>query len=107
MGGSNGERGKAVARTSDYPKLNKVKEACAMQRKGASLLLAISLVFLVVHVSFAGKVLFEDKFTTFDPAWSDNFPYESVKDGQMILAPPPNDGAFLLHAGFLPFDADI
>ncbi len=78
-----------------------------MPRQGTSLLIAVWLVLLVANVSFAGKALLEDKFSTLNPAWPAEGQYASVKDGQLILAPPPNNSSFLLHAGFLPYDADI
>ena len=78
-----------------------------MKRKMAILAVAIAIVAAAVSAGWAGKVLFEDKFASLDPAWG--FPGETlnVKDGMLVVTLKPNDGlTFLNQANIFPNDLD-
>ena len=79
-----------------------------MKRKMVILAVAIAIVAAAVSAGWAGKVLFEDKFATLDPAWG--FPDETlnVKDGKLVVTLKPNESwTFLNQANVFPNDMDI
>lgn len=79
-----------------------------MKRKVVSLIICVLAVFLAVNVCLAEKVVFEDKFTTFDPGWGVPSDVAAVKDGAMVLSPKVNFSTSLINqANFVPSDADI
>lgn len=79
-----------------------------MKRKVVSLIICVLAVFLAVNVCLAEKVVFEDKFTTFDPGWGVPSDVAAVKDGAMVLSPKLNFSTSLINqANFVPNDADI
>ena len=79
-----------------------------MKRKVVSLIMCVLAVFLAVNVCLAEKLVFEDKFTTFDPGWGVPSDAGAVKDGAMVLAPKLNFTQIRVNqANFVPSDADI
>jgi len=79
-----------------------------MKRKVVSLIICVLAVFLAVNVCLAEKVVFEDKFTTFDHGWGVPSDAAAVKDGAMVLSPKVNLALSLVNqANFVPSDADI
>jgi hypothetical protein len=53
-------------------------------------------------------VVFEDKFTVFDPGWRVPSDAVAVKDGAMVVSPKLNLSTSLINqANFVPNDADI
>jgi hypothetical protein len=68
-----------------------------MKRKMATLAMAMAVVLLAVSVSLAGKVLFEDKFTSLDPSWGAPGPIMDVKDGKLIITPKVNTTQTILN----------
>jgi len=63
----------------------------------ATLAMAMAVVLLAVTVSLAGKVLFEDKFTSLDPSWGASGPIMDVKDGKLIITPTINTSQTILN----------
>ena len=68
-----------------------------MKRKMATLSMAMAVVLLAVTGSVAGKVLFEDKFTSLDPSWGAPGPIMDVKDGKFIITPEKNTTQTILN----------
>jgi len=78
-----------------------------MKSKVAALMMAMALVLLAVTASLAGKVLFEDKFTSLDPSWGAPGPIMDVKDGKLIITPETNTSQTILNqANVLPNDSE-
>ena len=78
-----------------------------MKSKVAALMMAMALVLLAVTASLAGKVLFEDKFTTLDPSWGAPGPIMDVKEGKLIITPETNTSQTILNqANVLPNDSE-
>ena len=78
-----------------------------MQRKMATLAMAMAVVWLAVSASLAGKVLFADKFASLDPSWGAPGPIMDVKDGKLIITPEMNTTQTVLNqANVFPNDAE-
>jgi hypothetical protein len=78
-----------------------------MKSKVAALMMAMAMVLLAVTASLAGKVLFEDKFTSLDPSWGAPGPIMDVKDGKLIVTPETNTSQTILNqANVLPNDTE-
>jgi hypothetical protein len=78
-----------------------------MKRKMATLAMAMAVVLLAVTTSLAGKVLFEDKFTSMDPSWGAPGPIMDVKDGKFIITPSVNTTQTVLNqANIFPNDME-
>jgi hypothetical protein len=63
----------------------------------ATLAMSMAVVLLAVTASLAGKVLFEDKFTSLDPAWGAPGPIMDAKDGKLIITPEKNTTQTVLN----------
>jgi hypothetical protein len=72
-----------------------------MQRKMATLGMTMVVILLAVTAGLAGKVLFEDKFTSLDPAWGAPGPIMNVKDGKLIITPEMNTTQTVLNQAFV------
>jgi hypothetical protein len=84
-----------------------LKEIPAMKSKVAALIMAMAVVLLAVTASLAGKVLFEDKFTSLDPAWGAPGPIMDAKDGKLVITPQQNTSQTILNqANVFPNDAE-
>jgi hypothetical protein len=77
-----------------------------MKGKWASLVMAMAGVFLAVTAGLGAKVLFEDNFTTFDPAWGEASDIVNVKDGKMFISPKNKTQLVLNQANLLPNDLE-
>lgn len=78
-----------------------------MKSKVAALMMAMAVVLLAVTASLAGKVLFEDKFTSLDPSWGAPGPIMDVKDGKLLITPKTNTSQTILNqANVFPNDAE-
>jgi len=78
-----------------------------MKSKVAALMMAMAVVLLAVTASLAGKVLFEDKFTSLDPSWGAPGPIMDVKDGKLIITPEKDTSQTILNqANVLPNDSE-
>jgi hypothetical protein len=78
-----------------------------MKSKVAAVMMAMAVVMLAVTAGLAGKVLFEDKFTSLDPSWGAPGPIMDVKDGKLIITPTINTSQTILNqANVLPNDAE-
>jgi hypothetical protein len=78
-----------------------------MPRKMAALVTMVAVVGLVVTGALAGKVIFEDKFTTMDPSWGAPSAIMNVKDGKFIITPQKNTTQTILNqAQILPNDME-
>ena len=78
-----------------------------MKSKVAALMMAMAVVLLAVTAGLAGKVLFEDKFTSLDPSWGAPGPIMDVKDGKLIITPEKNTSQTILNqANVFPNDAE-
>ena len=78
-----------------------------MKSKVAMLMMAMAVVLLAVTASLAGKVLFEDKFTSLDPSWGAPGPMMDVKEGKLIITPEKNTSQTVLNqANVLPNDME-
>jgi hypothetical protein len=73
------------------------KENLVMKRKMATLAMAMAVVLLAVSASVAGKVLFEDKFSSLDPAWGAPGPIMDVKDSKLVITPSVNTTQTVLN----------
>jgi hypothetical protein len=61
-----------------------------MKSKAAALLMTATLFLLALNVCLAATVLFEDKFTTLDPAWGAPSDTLNVRDGKLVITPEKN-----------------
>ena len=78
-----------------------------MKSKLAVLMVAMAVVLLAATAGLAGKVLFEDKFTSLDPSWGAPGPVMNVKDGKLIITPEKNTSQTILNqANVFPNDAE-
>jgi hypothetical protein len=78
-----------------------------MKSKVAMLMMAMAVVLLAVTASLAGKVLFEDKFTSLDPSWGAPGPIMDAKDGKLVITPQKNTSQTILNqANVFPNDAE-
>jgi hypothetical protein len=78
-----------------------------MKSKVAALMMAMAVVLLAVTAGVAGKVLFEDKFTSLDPSWGAPGPIMGVKDGKLIITPEKNTSQTILNqANVFPNDGE-
>jgi hypothetical protein len=78
-----------------------------MKRQKAVLAMAMAVVLLAVTAGLASKVLFEDKFTTLDPAWGAPGPIMDAKDGKLIITPEINTTQTVLNqANVFPNDGE-
>jgi hypothetical protein len=78
-----------------------------MQRTMAALMIAVAVVLMAATAGLAGKVLFEDKFATLDPAWGAASAIMKVKDGKLIITPEKNTTQTILNqADLLPNDLE-
>jgi hypothetical protein len=68
-----------------------------MKRKAAALVSVMAVVFLGVTAGLAGKVLFEDKFATLDPAWGVGSPPMHIRDGKFVITPDKNTTQTVLN----------
>jgi len=60
-----------------------------------------------VTASWAGKVLFEDKFTSLDPSWGAPGPIMDAKDGKLTITPQKNTTQTILNqANVFPNDME-
>jgi hypothetical protein len=78
-----------------------------MKRKMATLAMAAAVVMMTVSAGLAGKMLFEDKFTSLDPSWGAPGPIMDVKDGKLIITPEQNTTQTILNqANVFPNDGE-
>jgi hypothetical protein len=78
-----------------------------MKSKLAALTVAMTVVLLTVTAGLAGKVLFEDKFSSLDPSWGAPGPIMEAKDGKLIITPEKNTSQTILNQGnVFPNDAE-
>jgi hypothetical protein len=78
-----------------------------MKSKVAAVMMAMAVVLMVVTVSVAGKVLFEDKFASLDPSWGAPGPIMDVKDGKLVVTPQKNTTQTILNqANVFPNDSE-
>ncbi len=78
-----------------------------MKGRLTALAMTVALVFLAVSGSLAAKVLFEDQFTTFDPAWGVSSEKIHVDDGKLIINGEPKLAYnYLNQTGVLPNDME-
>ena len=78
-----------------------------MRRKRIALTVLIATVFLTTASGLTAKVLFEDKFTTLDPAWGAPSQLITVEDGSLIITGEKNwPITYLNQAGILPNDME-
>ena len=68
-----------------------------MKSKVAALMMAMAVVLLAVTAGLAGKVLFEDKFTSLDPSWGAPGPIMDAKDGKLVITPVKNTSQAILN----------
>lgn len=73
-----------------------------MRVRWTALATLMAVVLLTAASGFAAKVLFEDKFTTLDPAWGAPSKLITVEDGKLIITGEKNlADNFLNQAGIL------
>ena len=78
-----------------------------MKSKVAVLMMAMAMVLLAVTAGLAGKVLFEDKFTSLDPSWGAPGAIMNVKDGKLVITPEKNTTQTILNqANVFPNDME-
>ena len=78
-----------------------------MKSKAAVLVMAVTLLFVAMNLCWAAKVVFEDKFTTLDPAWGSPSAIMNVKDGKLVITPERNTTQTILNqANVLPNDME-
>ncbi|MBM4300516.1 MAG: hypothetical protein FJ121_03150 [Deltaproteobacteria bacterium] len=78
-----------------------------MKSKVAALMMAMAVLVLAVTASLAGKVLFEDKFTSLDPSWGAPGPIMDAKAGKLLITPEVNTSQTVLNQGnVFPNDAE-
>jgi hypothetical protein len=78
-----------------------------MKSKTTVLVLAVIMAIVAATVCLAANVIFEDKFTSMDPAWGSPSSVISVKDGKFVISPEKNTTQTILNqANVLPNDMD-
>lgn len=68
-----------------------------MKSKAAVLVMALTLLLVAMNLCWAGNVVFEDKFTTLDPAWGSPSAVLNVKDGKLVITPEKNTTQTILN----------
>ncbi len=77
-----------------------------MNRKLVAVLLMVSVLGLV-SASWAGSVLYEDKFTSFDPGWGAPDKSFDIKDGKLTVQPNAKETYTAVYEGnIFPNDMD-
>ena len=70
-------------------------------------LLVMATTLGLVSLSWAGSILWEDKFTSLDPGWGATDQYFDIKDGKMIVQPAKNESYTVVYEGnIFPNDLD-
>jgi hypothetical protein len=78
-----------------------------MKSKAAVLVMALTLLLVAMNLCWAAKVVFEDKFTSLDPAWGSPSAIINVKDGKLVITPEKNTTQTILNqANVLPNDME-
>jgi hypothetical protein len=78
-----------------------------MKRKVTVLMITMAVVLLAVSAGLAGKILFEDKFSSLDPSWGAPGPIMDVKDGKLIITPEQDTTQTVLNqANVFPNDGE-
>jgi hypothetical protein len=78
-----------------------------MKSKAAVLVMALTLLLVALNLCWAAKVVFEDKFTSLDPAWGSPSDIVNVKDGKLVITPEKNTTQTILNqANVLPNDME-
>jgi len=78
-----------------------------MKSKAAVLVMALTLLLMAMNLCWAAKVVFEDKFTSLDPAWGSPSAIVNVKDGKLVITPEKNTTQTILNqANVLPNDME-
>ncbi|MFA4902363.1 MAG: hypothetical protein WC600_06415 [Desulfobaccales bacterium] len=78
-----------------------------MKLKAAVLVMALTLLLVAMNLCWAAKVVFEDKFTSLDPAWGSPSAVVNVKDGKLVITPEKNTTQTILNqANVLPNDME-
>jgi hypothetical protein len=78
-----------------------------MKSKAAVLVTALTLLLVAMNLCWAAKVVFEDKFTTLDPAWGSPSAIVNVKDGKLVITPEKNTTQTILNqANVIPNDME-
>jgi hypothetical protein len=78
-----------------------------MKSKAAVLVVALTLLLVAMNLCWAAKVVFEDKFTSLDPAWGSPSAIVNVKDGKLVITPEKNTTQTILNqANVLPNDVE-
>jgi hypothetical protein len=78
-----------------------------MKSKAAVLVMALTLLLVAMNLCWAAKVVFEDKFTSLDPAWGSSSAIINVKDGKLVITPEKNTTQTILNqANVLPNDME-
>jgi hypothetical protein len=79
-----------------------------MKSKAAVLVMAVAMVLAVANVGLAAKVIFQDNFATFGPAWGSPNAIQNVKDGKLVVTPKVKTTHTMINEGqLLPDNADI
>jgi len=76
-----------------------------MKSKAAVLVMAVAMVLAFANVGLAAKVVFQDNFATFDPAWGTPNASQNVKDGKLVITPSVNTTHTMINQGQLLPDA--
>jgi hypothetical protein len=78
-----------------------------MKSKAAVLVMTLTLLLVAMSLCWAAKVVFEDKFTSLDPAWGSPSAVVNVKDGKLVITPEKNTTQTILNqANVLPNDME-
>lgn len=78
-----------------------------MKSKAAVLVMALTLLLVALNLCWAAGVVFEDKFTSLDPAWGSPSAIVNVKDGKLVITPEKNTTQTILNqANVLPNDME-
>jgi hypothetical protein len=78
-----------------------------MKSKAAVLMMVVAMIVVSANMRLAAKVLFEDKFSTLDPAWGVSNAIMKVKDSKLMITPEKNTTqAILNQANVFPNDME-
>jgi hypothetical protein len=68
-----------------------------MKSKTVVLIMALALLLVAANATLAAKVVFEDKFTSLDPAWGSPSAIMNIKDGKFVITPEKNTTQTILN----------